>query len=204
MRFRLRTLALLIAAFAVLTWYYTKTSTSVESAYWGQLKRVPANEVRFSVNGLRLWYQQTGKDSPKSLVAFSDNEEIDSTESVRALLTNASRFETIYLARLISPNSAALVATENDGDLLTGIAAITMALDQLHFEIDGSDRPELGGEHPVFVNVKGVGRFDVYYINDWGHYATTRLDGPRTVVTAYDTLARNDKFELRSSRGTKP
>lgn len=202
LRFRLKTLALVITAFAVLTWYYTKTRSSVESAYWGQLKRVPAADVRSSFNGLRLWYQQTEKDAPKNLVALCENEQVDSTDSVRALLIDASRFENIYLARQTSPNSAVLIATEGDGDLVTGIAAITMVLDKLNHQIDEPVRPELGGTHPVFVNAMGVGRFEVYFINDWGHYATTRLKGPRSVVTVYDTLARNDKFDLRNSRGT--
>lgn len=187
----------MITALAVLTWYYSKTSSSVESAYWGQLKRVPAADVRFPVKGLRLWYHQIAKDSPKSLVAFCDNGEIDSTKAVKVLLKDGRCPEAIYLAQQTSPNSAVLLATENDDDLLTGIAAIMMALDKLHFEIDEPARPELGGEHPVFVSVKGVGRFEVYYINDWGYYATTRIEGPRNVVTAYDTLARTDKFDLR-------
>ena len=194
MRFRLKILFLAITAFAVLAMHYSKTGTSVESAYWGRLIRVPESDVRYSINGLRLWYQQTGSDCLKSLVAVCENEEIDSIETVRALLKDPSSVETIFLARHASPNSALLVATENDDDLLIEIAAITMALDKLHFEIDESKRPDLGGKHPVVVSVKGVGRFDVYYINDWGYYATTRLDGPRTVVAAYDTLARNDNF----------
>ena len=187
---------------AVLIWYSTRTSTSEESIFWGQLKPLPASDFRAAVVGMRLWYQRAGIDSPKSLVVLCEDDEIESVESVRDLLTDPSSIESIYLVKRTATNSAVLVGCEKD-DIPKGIAVSVMLLDKLKFEMDKSARPEIGGNIPAYVNVKGVGSFEVRYVNDWGYYATTGIVGPRAGVATYDAIARSNYFEVVKKREFK-